>query len=65
MLRQAGVRLLWHSRFCEYPRNSPLEWDGCRYWFEEAEPGTGVFDIMELTDAPWAVRDAVHQDFQT
>jgi hypothetical protein len=57
-------RLLWHSRFWDYPRDGALEWDGRRFWFDEAEPGTGVFNIMELTQAQWAVQDAVHRDFQ-
>jgi hypothetical protein len=64
-LLERGSPLLWHSRFWDYPRNGALELDGRRYWFDEAEPGTGVFDIMELTDAQWTVQDAVHRDFQT
>lgn len=64
MLGRAEVRLLWYSRFWDYPRSGALEWDGQRYWFDEAEPGTGVFNIMQLSEAQWGLQDAVHRDFQ-
>jgi hypothetical protein len=64
MLRREDVRLLWHSRFWDYPRDGALEWDGQRYWFDETEFGSGVFNIMELTAEQWALQDAIHQDFQ-
>lgn len=64
MLRREDVRLLWHSQFWDYPRNGALEWDGRRYWFDETEPGSAVFNIMELPAEQWALQDAKHRDFQ-
>lgn len=65
VLSRAEVRLLWYAEFWDYPRSGALEWDERRYWFSEAEPETGVFNVMDLTAAQWDVQDAIHQDFQT
>jgi hypothetical protein len=61
---QRDVRLLYAADFWDYPRSGALLWRRRRYWFSEAEPDTGVFDIIELTDDAWAVEDARHADFR-
>lgn len=61
---RADVRLLYSADFWDYPRSGALLWRGRRYWFNEADRDTGVFDIIELSDEDWAVEDARHADFQ-
>ena len=43
------MRLLWYANFWDHPRSGALEWQGRRYWFDEVEPGIGVFNVMELS----------------
>ena len=64
MLQRADVRLLWYADFWDYPRSGALEWQGQRYWFDEVEPGIGVFNVMELSTAQWDLQDAIHHDFR-
>ncbi|HKF00081.1 MAG TPA: hypothetical protein VKG45_14255 [Actinomycetes bacterium] len=61
---RADVRLLYYADFWDYPCSGALLWRGRRYWFNEVEWDTGVFDIIELSDQVWAVEDARHADFR-
>jgi len=61
---RADVRLLYSAGYWDDPRSGALRWRGRRYWFNEADQDTGVFDIIELSDEVWAVEDARHADFQ-
>jgi len=64
MLSRGEVRLLWHTRYWDYPREGALEWHGRRYWFAEVDEEPGVFDVMTLTDEQWATEQASNDDFR-
>jgi hypothetical protein len=64
VLKRDDVRMLYHSDFWDHPRSGALEWGGKRYWFEEAQWDSMVFDVLDLDAKSWAYEDEMHAAFR-
>jgi hypothetical protein len=58
------VTLVYLSSFYDYPRAGEARWDGRRYWFREAGPDSGDFELLDVGDEQWTVLDERHRLFQ-